>query len=214
MRISKLHYISQEWNGKSHIQLIEEACEAGIKWVQLRMKNKSYEEALTIARAAQEICRQHKAVLIINDHVAIAKEVEADGVHLGRLDMSPVKAREILGPGFLIGGTANTMVDIRSLKQANVQYIGLGPYRFTSTKENLSPILGLEGYQTILNQCALENINIPVIGIGGIMIGDVSEIIKTGIYGVAISSFINQANGKKGLVSLLMETLGENHSMV
>jgi thiamine-phosphate pyrophosphorylase len=207
MKISKLHYISQELNGKSHPQLIEEACDAGASWVQLRMKGKSYEEALNIAHAAKEICQKYKAVFIINDHVAIAKEVKADGVHLGKMDMSPVKAREILGTDYIIGGTSNTIEDVRVLNQAKVDYIGLGPFRFTSTKENLSPVLGLEGYQKLLKQCNEENISIPVIAIGGITKGDIPELLKAGIHGVAISSLINQSESKKGLVTLLMETL-------
>jgi thiamine-phosphate pyrophosphorylase len=211
MKISKLHYISQQLEGKSHSQLIEEACAAGANWVQLRMKGKSYEEALNIAHEAKEICQKYKAVFIINDHVAIAKEVKADGVHLGKLDMSPAIAREILGVDYIIGGTSNTMEDIRILKEAKVDYIGLGPLRFTSTKENLSPILGLEGYQKLLKQCNEENISIPVIAIGGITMGDIPELLKAGLHGVAISSLINKADGKKGLITLLKEALQESN---
>ena len=113
MKISKLHYISQEINEESHCDLIEEACEAGVDWVQLRVKNKSFEETLSIAHQVKEICNKYNVQLIINDYVSIAKEIQAGGVHLGKTDMSPLKAREILGDGFIVGGTANTFEDIK-----------------------------------------------------------------------------------------------------
>jgi thiamine-phosphate pyrophosphorylase len=215
MQISKLHYISQEINEESHADLIEEACEAGVDWVQLRIKNKSFEDTLSVAQQVKKICDSYKVKLIINDYVSIAKEIKADGVHLGKTDMSPLKAREILGDGFIIGGTANTFEDIHNLYLAKVGYIGLGPFRFTTTKDNLSPILRLDGYAKLLKQCKQENISIPVIAIGGIVPEDVTEIIETGIYGVAVSSVINKAKNKKKIVELLNSRIEElNNSTI
>lgn len=215
MQISKLHYISQEINEESHGDLIEEACEAGVQWVQLRVKNKSFEDTLSIAQQVKKICDEYKAKLIINDYVSIAKEIKADGVHLGKTDMSPLKAKEILGDGFIIGGTANTFDDIYNLHLAKVDYIGLGPFRFTTTKENLSPILGLEGYVKLLKQCKQENIQIPIIAIGGIVPEDVTEIVETGIYGVAVSSVINKAKNKKEIVEWMNSRINEfNNSII
>ena len=94
-----------------------------------------------------KICRKYNATLILNDHVHLVKEIGANGVHLGKSDMSPVKARELLGSNYIIGGTANNMEDIRQLHKSGVDYIGLGPFRFTRTKKNLAPILGIEGYK-------------------------------------------------------------------
>lgn len=207
MKISKLHYISQELDGKPHTTLVEEACRAGIGWVQLRMKNKSWEEAMKIALEVKAICTTYGAKLIVNDHVTIAREIKADGVHLGKSDMEPAKAREILGNEFIIGGTANTIDDIRALYKANVNYIGLGPFRFTTTKENLSPILGLEGYRELLVQCKKENNEIPVIAIGGILVEDLETLMKTGIHGVAVSGLINKAENKKEVIEALEKVL-------
>lgn len=207
MKISKLHYISQELEGKSHSMLIEEACRAGAGWVQLRMKNKSWEEALKIAQEVRKICTDYQAKLIVNDHVIIARDVNADGVHLGKTDMEPSKAREILGDGFIIGGTANTIGDIRALQKAKVDYIGLGPFRFTTTKENLSPILGLEGYRELLAQCKVDNNEIPVIAIGGIQVEDLETLMTTGIHGVAVSGLINKAENKKEIIESLGKKL-------
>jgi thiamine-phosphate pyrophosphorylase len=207
MNISRLHYISQELNGKSHIELIENACIAGIDWVQLRVKDKSFEETLMIAEKAKEICLEYNAKLIINDHVVIAKKVNADGVHLGKEDINPAKAREILGPEFIIGATANTMEDIKEHHLAKVDYIGLGPFRFTTTKENLSPVIGLEGYEKIIKECKNNNTTIPVIAIGGIVPEDIAGILKAGLYGVAVSSVINKAENKKKIVELFNSQL-------
>jgi len=192
--ISRLHYITQEISGKTHWQLAEEAFKAGVNWVQLRVKGKDYEEWKYIAQKTQEVCVRFNAKLIINDNVALAHEILADGVHLGKTDMKPGEARSILGENFIIGGTANTFDDILFLQSEGVDYIGLGPFRFTATKEKLSPILGIEGYKRIIEKCRKENITIPVIAIGGIKPEDVKELVKTGIHGIAVSSAINLSN--------------------
>lgn len=198
--ISRLHYITQQLKNVSHADLAKSACQAGIDWVQLRVKNRSYNDQLEIAQSTKEICKHYDAKLIINDNVKLAKEINADGVHLGKTDMDPVEARSVLGPDFIIGGTANTFEDIERLAKAKVDYIGLGPYRFTVTKENLSPILGLEGYRLILKKCNESGVNIPIISIGGIKSGDIKLLRTTGVYGVAVSSAINLSDNKNAEV--------------
>jgi len=208
--MERLHYISQELENKGHEDLIREVCEAGASLVQLRVKNKSNAEILSIAKTVKKICDDYKVKLIINDHVEIAKEINASGVHLGKSDTPPSQARELLGDKFIIGGTANTIEDVRLLHQAQVDYIGLGPFRFTPTKENLSPILGLEGYKAILQQCRIENIHTPILAIGGIAPNDISEIMETGIYGIAVSSIISRAENKKEIIKSMTLKLQEH----
>ncbi len=191
--IARLQYITQDVESMSHQGLATIACSAGVDWVQLRVKNTSYNEWLDIALKTELICRKYHAKLIINDNVHIAKIVKADGVHLGKTDMSPREARQVLGSNIIIGGTANTFEDIQQLSDTGVDYIGLGPFRFTSTKENLSPILGIEGYKSIIAQCRQNGITTPIIAIGGIKVEDVKQLIVTGIYGIAVSSAINLA---------------------
>jgi thiamine-phosphate pyrophosphorylase len=203
--ISTLHYISQEL--PSHQQAIEEACEAGVKWVQLRVKNTDEATWLAEAKACKAICQQHGATFILNDNIQIAKLVGADGVHLGKQDISPAEARKILGNDMIIGGTANTFEDIQHLVAQGVDYIGLGPFRFTSSKDNLSPIVGLAGYQTIVAQCKAANINIPIIAIGGILVDDIASILSVGIHGIAVASLINEAENKKKIVAEINEVL-------
>ncbi len=196
MNISKLHLITQsEVKGCAHADLAEHACKAGADWIQLRVKGEERNNWISIASSVLEVCKLYKAKLIINDNVEVAQQVGADGVHLGKQDMPVAEARKILGKQFIIGGTANTFDDIKSLHE-HVDYIGLGPFRFTKTKENLSPILGLEGYQNIIKQCRLANIFTPIIAIGGIKVEDIKALHAVGIHGVAVASAVNQAKDK------------------
>ncbi len=205
--ISKLHYITQDVNGKTHVQLTEEACVAGVDWVQLRVKNKPCAEWKEIALETLAVCRKYNAKLIINDSMTLAKDIGADGVHLGKNDMSTREARKILGNKFIIGGTANTFDDVKMHVSAGVDYIGLGPFRFTTTKDKLSPILGLEGYKEIIENCRKENLHVPIVAIGGIVREDVAGILETGIYGVAVSGGITHAKDKLDTVKELMKAL-------
>jgi len=198
--IAKLQYITQDLVSTTHARLAEEACKAGALWIQLRVKNTPCHEWKEIALQTQAICRQYGAKLIINDSMTLAKDIGADGVHLGKKDLSTLEARRILGKDFIIGGTANTFEDIQMHAEAGVDYIGLGPFRFTSTKNQLSPILGLGGYKIIIDRCRSTNINIPLIAIGGIQVNDVEEILRAGIYGVAVSGAITHADNKKKMI--------------
>ncbi len=187
--LSKLHYISQGETPKDHLEHIQKACEHGAEWVQLRLKELPTESILETAKIARDMTRKFKVKLIINDHYKIAKAVDADGVHLGKTDTCPLIARAYLGNDFIIGGTANTLEDCRTLVKKNVDYMGVGPFRFTETKKNLSPILGIEGYKELLTNL---NETTPIIAIGGIGLEDVSGLLKTGIYGVAVSGSITK----------------------
>jgi len=194
IEINKLQYISQEKPFISHLEAIENVLVAGCKWIQLRLKNLEEREILSIAKEAKRLCDNYQAILIINDYVKIAKEIDADGVHIGLNDMSVAEARLILGKNKIIGATANTIDHVKMHAQSTPDYIGIGPYRYTQTKEKLSPILGIEGYQKILEKMKVLGLNVPVIAVGGIINEDLPELLKTGIYGVAISGDINHAN--------------------
>ncbi|PQJ73167.1 thiamine phosphate synthase [Polaribacter butkevichii] len=187
--IHKLHYISQGETPKEHLENIQKACVAGADWVQLRLKNSDAKTILETAKEAREITTRFKAKLIINDHYKAAKEIKADGVHLGKTDECPSKVRAFLGTSYIIGGTANTLEDCRNLLDKKVDYIGLGPYQFTETKQHLSPVLGVEGYKNLLEELQTET---PIIAIGGIVLKDVAKITNTGIYGIAISGAITK----------------------
>ena len=187
--VSKLHYISQGATPEEHLQNIQGACTAGADWVQLRLKNVNPKTVLETAKKAREITSHFQTRLIINDYYKVAKEVNADGVHLGKKDTCPLKARNYLGKFYTVGGTANTLDDCKKLLDKKVDYIGLGPFQFTTTKKELSPVLGTVGYQVLLDELKTET---PIIAIGGIEIKDVEEIINTGVFGIAISGAITK----------------------
>jgi thiamine-phosphate pyrophosphorylase len=204
--ISNLHYISQQTAGADHADNIKAACDAGCNWIQLRIKDASPDDIMPAAAAAKKICEAYKAKLIINDYPHIAKAVEAHGVHVGKNDMTVAAAREITGPGFIIGGTANTLADILQHVKDKASYVGLGPYRYTTTKKNLSPILGLEGIAGILQQLKEQGIAIPVVAIGGILLEDIPGLQAAGVHGVAVSGLITSAVNREQVVRNIYET--------
>lgn len=194
MAISNVHYITDSTQG------LEPLLKAGLNWVQLRVKNRTEKEIYNIADSFVALCEKYKAFSIINDYPQLAKRVGADGVHLGKSDMSPAEARALLGKDFIIGGTANTFEDVEGLYEAGVDYIGLGPLRFTETKKNLSPVLGLEGYAEIMQSCQANSIRIPMIAIGGVTFEDLEALYDLGLNGIAVSSAIRKAQNPAAAV--------------
>lgn len=190
--ISKIQYISQPDVKGSHLENIRKALDAGCNWVQLRVKNRSIDWVYREAENVKALCAAYGTTFIVNDFVQIAKDLEADGVHLGLQDGSIAVARIILGREKIIGGTANTFEDIVKRHSEGVDYIGLGPFAFTQTKEKLSPILGITGYERIIGQMKQEHIQIPVIAIGGIKAKDMTGLMDVGVYGFAISGLLNE----------------------
>lgn len=197
---SKLQYISQGETAAMQLKNINEALYAGCNWVQLRFKNAKGDELKKIAEDVKKVCDSYSATFIINDCPHVAKAVDADGVHLGLTDMPVTKALGILGTHKTIGGTANTLQDVLARVKEGCSYIGLGPFRFTTTKEKLSPILGLEGFKNIMDELKQRNIHIPVYAIGGITTKDISSILQTGVYGLAVSGIITHHPDKRELI--------------
>lgn len=191
----------------AHVAQVEAACAAGIRWVQLRMKLASDDEMREVAVAAKKICDAYGCTFLINDRVQIAVEVDAHGVHLGKQDMAVGLARRILGPTRIIGGTANTLEDIREHVRQGADYIGLGPYRYTTTKKNLSPMLGLGGYQRIMDQLRREGISIPVVAIGGIGGADAAALLEAGLHGIAFSGMLVNAEDRMKMVNELKQNV-------
>lgn len=187
MIIPKLHYISQGNTPKEHLENIQKACSSGAELVQLRLKNISEKKHLKWTQEAREITSHFQTRLIINDDYKIAKTVKADGVHLGSTDVCPTVARTHLYTWQMIGGSAHNLQDCENLISKDVDYISLGPFRFTTTKEYIPAVLGLNGYAAIMDVLKTET---PVLAVGGITTGDVKELLATGISGLAVSEAI------------------------
>ncbi|QLC66246.1 thiamine phosphate synthase [Flavobacterium sp. LPB0248] len=204
---NKLQYISQGETVEKQLYNIKQALDTGCKWVQMRFKNQTQKDVFTLAEAVKPLCEEYLANFIVNDDLHLAKQIAANGVHLGLTDTKIDEARAFLGTSKIIGGTANTFEDIENHVKNGCDYIGLGPFRFTATKEKLSPILGLSGYYEILQKLKKNKIDIPVYAIGGITLRDVSPLMETGIFGIAVSGIITESDEKEKLIQQLNEKL-------
>ena len=190
----KLQFITHYNKEYSYIDSARIALEGGCRWVQLRMKEADEALLEETAITVQAMCRKYGATFIIDDNVLLAKRIKADGVHLGKKDMPVAEAREILGEQFIIGGTVNTFEDIlHHMRNGSPDYFGCGPFRFTSTKKNLAPTLGCEGYRDITRRMRENNITVPIVAIGGICKEDIPQILECGVDGIALSGSILNA---------------------
>lgn len=189
-----LQFITHQTPRYSYVEGAIEALNGGCKWIQLRMKEAAYDEICNAIEQLKPLCKEKGAILILDDYAELAAKLDIDGVHLGKNDMPPQEARNLIGEKYIIGGTANTIDDIKNLVAQGVDYIGLGPFRHTDTKKNLSPILGLDGYKNILSQCNEAGITTPIVAIGGIEPEDIPALMKTGISGIALSGTILRAD--------------------
>ncbi len=207
---NKLQYISQGETVEKQLQNIHQALDAGCNWIQMRFKNQTHEKRFVLAEAVKILCEEYLANFIVNDDVLLAQKIAADGVHLGLTDMSITEARAILGDRKIIGATANTFEDVLFQSKNGCDYIGLGPFQFTETKEKLSPILGAEGYVSILNKMKTENILTPVYAIGGITLENIESLLETGIHGIAVSGMITKSLEKEKLIQQLNDKLYAN----
>ena len=170
-----------------HSVQASELCAAGAGWIQLRMKGSSRQAWLAEAKAAVDACRPHGTILVVNDSVDIALESGTDGVHLGSLDTDWREARRTLGPSSIIGGTVNNPGDgRRAVESGCLDYVGVGPLRFTATKRGLSPVIGIGGVRALVAELP----GIPAWVIGGVEPADLPEIRAAGAAGAAVSSFL------------------------
>ncbi len=190
---SRLQFITHFTDKYSYYDSAMMALEGGCQWIQLRMKDACEDEIERVARLILPECRRMGAVFVIDDHVELALRVGADGVHLGKNDMPVDEARRLAGDGFIIGGTANTFEDVQRLAAQGADYIGCGPFRFTMTKKNLAPMLGLEGYKRILSQMKECGIGLPLVAIGGITSDDIPQLMAAGVSGIALSGSVLRA---------------------
>ncbi len=177
--------VTQDGLALSHQDQAERLCEAGARWIQLRHKGSTLESWTSLAREVVDVCRSHGAVCIINDSVDVALASRADGVHLGKNDEDWKIARRRLGRSLLLGGTVNNADDAaRVIAAGCLDYVGIGPWRFTSTKKDLSPVLGEPGVRLLV--AMLDGL--PAWVIGGIEPADLPVVRASGAAGVAVVS--------------------------
>lgn len=188
-----LQFITHPSDKYSIPEEVQMVLEGGCKWIQLRMKEASDEEFREAALEIIPMCKENEAFLVFDDRVELAMELSVHGVHLGKNDMNPLVARETMGAEAIISCTANTAADIIAFRGWDVDYVGLGPFRYTTTKANLSPVIGLDGYRSIVKEVRDADILLPIVAIGGITLEDIPSIMETGVNGVAMSGAIINA---------------------
>lgn len=188
MKLPYLYFITQDHPRLSHAEQALRACKNGVSWIQVRIKGRDYTEWLKVACQVVAICSDFDARCIVNDNVEIARDSGAHGVHLGLSDASPFTAREILGEKAVIGATVHNLAEARNAVEMPIDYVGVGPYRFTNTKKDLSPILGIDGVKQIRHELAQMKPHLPVVAVGGIKLSDLEVLGSVGIDGVALSS--------------------------
>ena len=182
------------------------ALEGGCKWIQLRMKDTSDEEFVAVGRVIGKMCKEAGAKFILDDRVHLVETLDADGVHVGKKDMPVPEARKILGPDRIIGATANTLDDALKAMKDGADYLGIGPFRFTTTKEKLAPVLGLEGLTELMTKLRKVS-DIPVVAIGGIKDADIRDIMRSGVTGIAVSGNILNAPSPKEKTEIILNEI-------
>lgn len=202
-----LQYITNTSSPVPVVEQVKGVLDGGCRWIQVRMKDASDEEISKVVEEIKPLCLEKEAFLILNDRVELAKKLDVGGVHLGKSDMLPSKARLELGPAAVIGVTANTIDDIIAVRSLDIDYIGMGPYAFTETKKNLAPMLGLEGIRRLCIEMREKQIDIAKVAVGGIRLEDVVPLMEAGVNGVAVSGAIAFADDISKATHAFLEVL-------
>ena len=171
-------------HGETLYEQVEKALKGGATFIQLREKELDEEHFMEEAVALKELCHKYHVPFVINDNVRIAKDMDADGVHVGQSDMEADDVRKILGEDKILGVSAQTVEQAVLAEKNGADYLGVGAVFHTGTKKDANSI----SHETVKQIC--EAVNIPVIAIGGISRENVMELQGTGICGIAVVSAI------------------------
>lgn len=205
-----LQFITDGRDVETTVQQALEALNGGCRWIQIRMKEASDADVIEAASRICPYAHEQGSILLLDDRVHLVKRTGADGVHLGKTDMNPEEARKYLGDNAIIGVTVNNLEDILALRHEIIDYMGMGPYRFTTTKKKLAAILGVNGYKDILGEARRRGISTPVVAIGGIAIDDVQKLVEAGVDGVAVSGAICRADDPVEVTRQFVKLLNQN----
>lgn len=187
-------------NGRTLTEAVREALEGGVTFLQLREKELDDEHFLQEAKEIQKLCREYKVPFIINDNVAIARAIGADGVHVGQDDMEAGNVREMLGPDKIIGVSAHNVEEAVRAEQQGADYLGAGAVFPTGTKNDVSAL----SFETLRDICAA--VSIPVVAIGGITKDKIAQLEGSGIAGTAVvSAVFAQSDIRKASMELKSE---------
>lgn len=187
--------------GRTLEEVVEEALQGGVTCLQLREKGRSCEELLPTARRLKEICQQYQVPFIIDDNLPLALACGADGLHIGQQDMPAPEARKLLGPGKILGVSAQTVEQALAAEKDGADYLGVGAVFPTGTKEDAKHVTAAD------LQAITAAVRIPVVAIGGISEGNLPALQGTGIAGAAlVSAIFAQPDIKKAAARLRQQT--------
>ena len=172
-------------NGKSNIEVVKILIDSGIEIIQYREKEKSMLEKYNQCLEIRKLTKESGAIFIVNDHVDLAKAVNADGVHIGQDDLPIEVVREFVGDEMIIGLSTHSIAQAKEAVKRGADYIGVGPIFKTDTKKDVCAPVGFEYLDFVVN-----NIDLPFVAIGGIKQGNILDIINHGAKTVAMVSEI------------------------
>ena len=185
--------------GRAVADVVRAALRGGAPAIQLRMKDAPAREMAALARTLLAETREAGALLFINDRVDVALATGADGAHVGQDDLPAAAARRIAPPGFLIGVSAETVELARRAAEDGADYVGVGPVHATGSKADAGAAVGLGRITEVASA-----VRIPVVGIGGIAIGNAPAVIRAGAAGVAVISAVMRADDPEAAVRALL----------
>lgn len=206
MPVGNLHVITEVLlqDRFSHVELTKMAIAGGADTIQFRQKEGSTRGMIEAARGMREVCKAAGVLFIVNDRIDVALAVDADGVHLGQDDFPIPLARQILGPGKIIGGSASDLQDVQTCLAERVDYIGFGPVYRTTSKDDA----GAPGGVPLLEE-AVQAASVPIIAIGGIGAGNLAPIMRAGAAGIAVISAVCCRDDPEGATRALRRGLKE-----
>lgn len=200
-RIQRLHCLTSERSDLGPVDQAERLCSAGARWIQFRMKDTGLDPWIEVAKQVRAVCRRHEATFVVNDSIEVALAVEADGVHLGQEDGSPMEARERLGPAAVVGVTVHNCEEAnQAITSGVIDYWGIGPFRRSPTKGDFLPALEAADLDAMLAVAG----KVPVVVIGGVTDLDVAGLVGRGAYGVAVCSSLFKGDDLEGNLKVML----------
>lgn len=208
----RLYVITDErlGRGRSHLQIAEAAIRGGADVVQLREKTASSRRLYDIALQLRRLTREAEVPFVVNDRLDVALAVDADGVHIGREDLPVSVARRILGPGRILGVSADTVEEAVAAEKDGADYLGVGPvFEARGTKADAGEPLGLGLIARIRRECRL-----PIVAIGGIHVENARSVRDAGANAAAVISAVASADDVAEAARLLKLVLGDGREDV
>lgn len=187
----------------SAVELARLAIRGGADVIQFRQKDGATNQMIDTARQLKAVCAGAGVDLIINDRIDVAMAIDADGVHLGQDDFPINKARRMLGPGMIIGGSADSLEEALQCQAEGADYVGFGPVFSTTSKDDAGPVAGLEALARVA-----AGLRIPVVAIGGVNAGNAAQIMAAGAHGVAVISAVCCQLDPEAATTALLRAMG------